>query len=125
MIGSQIKKNIQEAKRVREKFGPDFLKGVRQKSQSKKYKYVGNPNLEVSPRAIGGTASGSWVTGSDKTKTKSVRSSEAGDQSRIDVSHGEIDLSDQENNFGLGDYYQTSAKENSKSFNEEKKKLPR
>jgi hypothetical protein len=124
MIGSRIKQNIQEAKRVRERFGKDLVKGVRQKPQSKKWNYVGDSKRGLTPKKTRHTTSGSWVTVSDKTGTRSIQSNDVGDQSKFEVSHGEIDLSDKEQNYDYEDYDQSRVEDNSKSFSKKKMKLP-
>jgi hypothetical protein len=124
MIGSRIKQNIQEAKRVRERLGKDLVKGVRQKPQPKKWNYVGDSKPGLTPKNNRHTTSSSWVAVSDKTGTRSIQSNDVGDQSRFEVSHGEIDLSDQEQNYDYEDYDQTSVDYNSKSFSKKKLKLP-
>jgi hypothetical protein len=124
MIGYRIKQNIQEAKRVRERLGKDLVKGVRQKPQTKKWNYVGDSKPGLTPKKNRHTTSGSRVAVSDKTGTRSIQSNDVGDQSRFEVSHGEIDLSDQEQNYDYEDYDQSRFDYNSKSFSKKKLKLP-
>lgn len=124
MIGSLIKQNIQEAKRVRERMSKDLVGGVRQKPQSKKWNYVGDSKRGLTPKKTRHTTSGSCVTVRDKFGTRSIQSNDVGDQSKFEVSHGEIDLSDQEQNYDYQGYDQTSVDYNLKSFSKKKLILP-